>query len=49
LNRGAEIGSLEPGKFADFVLHDTEDYRELPYFFGDRQAAMVFAQGVRVI
>lgn len=49
LNRGAEIGSLEPGKFADFVIHDAEDYRELPYFFGDHQAAMVFVRGSRVI
>jgi imidazolonepropionase len=49
LNRGSEIGSLEPGKFADFVVHDAEDYRELPYFFGDHRAAMVFAHGVRVI
>ncbi len=49
LNRAAEIGSLEGGKIADFVVHDAEDYRELPYFFGDHQAAMVFARGVRVI
>jgi imidazolonepropionase len=49
LNRGTEIGSLEPRKLADFLVHDAEDYRELPYFFGDLQAAMVFADGVRVI
>jgi imidazolonepropionase len=48
LNRGHEIGSLEGGKFADFVIHDAEDYRELPYFFGDSRAAMVFAGGSRV-
>lgn len=45
LNRGSEVGSLEQGKTADFVVHDAEDYRELPYFFGDHQAAMVFARG----
>jgi len=45
LNRDAEIGSLEPGKFADFVVHDTEDYRELPYFFGNHQVVSVFARG----
>ncbi len=49
LNRGDEIGSLEPGKFADFAIHDAEDYRELSYFFGGHQAAMVFAGGVRVV
>src|SRR5919198_3693758 len=31
LNRGDQIGSLEPGKVADFVIHDCEDYRELAY------------------
>jgi imidazolonepropionase len=46
LNRGHEIGSLESGKFADFVVHDAEDYRELPYFFGDHRAKMVFTNGV---
>jgi imidazolonepropionase len=49
LDRGGEIGSLEAGKIADFAIHDVEDYRELPYFFGDHQAAMVFAAGVRVV
>jgi imidazolonepropionase len=49
LNRGAEIGSLEAGKFADFAIHDAEDYRELPYFFGDHRAVMVFAHGARIV
>ena len=48
LNRGQEIGSLEPGKIADFVVHDAEDYRELAYFFGGHRAHVVFAGGVRV-
>jgi imidazolonepropionase len=34
LGRGASIGSLEPGKQADFVIHDLKDYREIPYFVG---------------
>ena len=38
LGRGAEIGSLEPGKRADFVIHDCDDYREIPYFFGRETA-----------
>jgi imidazolonepropionase len=42
LNRGSEIGSLEPGKVADFVIHDTDDYRELAYFFGFEHPLRVF-------
>ncbi len=49
LNRGRESGSLDPGKLADFVIHDAEDYRELPYFFGDQRAAMVFVGGCRAV
>ncbi len=48
LRRGAEIGSLEPGKFADFVIHDCYDYRELPYFFGREPARNVYITGLRV-
>jgi imidazolonepropionase len=48
LNRGGEIGSLEPGKIADFVVHDAEDYRELAYFFGGHRAHAVFAAGMQV-
>ena len=45
LNRGDQIGSLEPGKVADFVIHDCEDYRELAYFFGVEHPWRVYAQG----
>ena len=45
LNRGGQLGSLEPGKFADFVIHDCEDYRELSYFFGIEHASSVFVGG----
>jgi len=45
LNRGHEIGSLEPGKIADFVLHEGCDYRELAYFFGIQHATDVYCQG----
>lgn len=34
LGRGAEIGSLETGKRADFVLYGCSDYREIAYHFG---------------
>ncbi len=45
LLRGHEIGSLEPGKLADFVIHDCRDYRELPYFFGREPAFAVYIGG----
>jgi imidazolonepropionase len=45
LNRGDQIGSLEPGKLADFVIHDCDDYRELAYFFGIEHPWKVFASG----
>jgi imidazolonepropionase len=48
LNRGDKLGSLVPGKIADFVIHDTGDYRELAYFFGVNHAWQVYASGQRV-
>jgi len=49
LNRGSELGSLEPGKIADLVIHDTDDYRELVYFFGVDHAWQVYVSGARVL
>ena len=34
LGRSAEIGSLEPGKFADLLVLDVGDYRDIAYYFG---------------
>jgi imidazolonepropionase len=45
LNRGHEIGSLEVGKIADFVIHDAEDYREVSYFFGVEHPWRTYASG----
>lgn len=45
LNRGDYIGSLAPGKFADFAIHDCSDYRELAYFFGVEHPWKVLAAG----
>ena len=45
LNRLDQIGSLEAGKVADFVIHDCEDYRELAYFFGIEHPWRVYAGG----
>jgi imidazolonepropionase len=45
LGLGAEIGSLESGKRADFVLHDCDDYRELSYFAGIEHPGAVYVEG----
>lgn len=45
LGRGDEIGSLEKGKRADFVIHDASDYRELAYWFGIEHPWRVYASG----
>lgn len=45
LGRGDQLGSLEPGKIADFVIYDCDDYRELAYFFGVDCAAAVYVGG----
>lgn len=45
LDRGDQLGSLEGGKLADFVIQDCADYRELAYFFGVEHPWMVYAGG----
>jgi imidazolonepropionase len=45
LGRGAEIGSLENGKRADFVIHDGADWRELAYFAAAPRSPIVFSGG----
>lgn len=49
LGRGSQIGSLETGKRADFVIHDCSDYRELAYFAGLEHPIAVFVAGESVI
>ena len=49
LNRGAQLGSLEPGKIADFVIYDAADYRELAYFFGIQHAWRVYCAGTLTV
>ena len=48
LGRGDKIGSLEPGKFANFSIFDCKDYRELAYWFGFSQADSIYVRGERV-
>jgi imidazolonepropionase len=45
----ARLGSLEPGKQADIVSFDCEDYRQIPYFFGVNHAVVVIKRGSVII
>ncbi len=39
-------GSLEPGKDADMAVFDVEDYREIPYWFGENRCARTILGGI---
>ncbi|MBI5282304.1 MAG: imidazolonepropionase [Candidatus Solibacter usitatus] len=41
----AQVGTLEAGKQADFLLLDASDYREAPYYFGVNHVAATFKRG----
>ena len=45
IDRGHQIGSLEPGKQADILVLDTADYRQLGYRFGANLVKMVLKRG----
>lgn len=49
LGRQDEVGSLAPGKCADLVLLDGEDYRLMPYFAGHNPASRIFVGGQEII
>ncbi len=45
LGLGDDRGSLEQGKRADFVIHDSVDFREIAYFFGVEHACETYVEG----
>lgn len=48
LDLGHEIGSLESGKAADFLIHECKDYRELMYYVAAPFRPRVFIAGREV-
>jgi imidazolonepropionase len=48
LDQAGQIGSLDLGKRADFLICDCRDYRELAYWFGFSLVRDVFVAGKRV-
>jgi len=45
LRRAHRLGSLEPGKQADLVVMDLDDYRKIPYYFGVNHCVMTVKRG----
>ncbi len=46
VGRAESIGSLEPGKQADAIVLNAQDYREIPYSFGVNLVALLIKSGV---
>ncbi len=46
---GNKIGSIETGKFADLLIFDTKDYREIAYEFGGNMIEKVFKKGKIIV
>lgn len=45
LGLAAETGQLSPGFRADIAIHDVDDFRELPYWFGERLCVGSWVRG----
>jgi imidazolonepropionase len=43
------VGSLEPGKQADLVIHEASDYREIPYRVGENLVRRVIVRGRTIV
>jgi len=49
LGKQAEVGSLAPGKKADFLILDGDDFRLIPYRAGHNPVRSVFLGGDKII
>lgn len=45
LGLAGETGQLAPGFSADIAVHEIDDYRALPYWFGERLCRVAWARG----
>lgn len=45
LRREKIVGSIEVGKQADLAVFEVEDYREIPYYFGENRCWMTLKRG----
>jgi imidazolonepropionase len=45
LGRASAVGQIAPGMSADLALWDAEDFREVPYWYGDRRCRASWARG----
>lgn len=45
LGRADRLGSLEPGKQADLLVMDVDDYRKIPYYFAVNHCVMTVKHG----
>jgi imidazolonepropionase len=41
-------GSIQPGRDADLAVFETEDYREIPYWFASNRCAFTVLSGITV-
>ena len=45
LGEAARVGQIAPGFSADLALWDVDDFREIPYWYGDRRCRATWARG----
>jgi imidazolonepropionase len=49
LGLAGETGQLAPGYSADLAVHAVDDYREVPYWFGERLCRTLWCRGGPVV
>jgi len=49
LGLSSKVGSIAPGKHADYLILDYDDYRLVPYHTGHNSVVAVFRNGEQVV